>query len=214
MSRFFANSLFLALFCAAFYVMTVGITWLASGPGEKVVHERSFDRRKADQYWHQRKWEDAAGHYQQLTEQDPYNGNAWFFLAECYGNQRFDFVRKIYRAERRDTPNDEEIEGLMQQAKELGDKAIFNYKKATGFSRFTNRSRYSMARIMAFHGNDDEALQQLKIAVDDNYVCGVRGGLKNVYELRSLRELEVFEEICAIERENHDRKKGTLRRGQ
>ena len=214
MSRFFSNSLILAVFCACFYLLTSCINWLASGSQNEIVREHSFDRRKADQFWHQRRWPDAALYYKNLTELDPYNGNAWFYLAECYRNQRSEFVRNVFQAERRsrergergESFDEDRIDENMEKARGLGSEAIENYKIAVGFPRFANRSRYSIARILAFQGDKEQAIEYLREAVENSYSCAVRGGLKNVYELQNLRGVDGFAEVCIAERENYERK--------
>lgn len=207
MSRFLSNSLMLAVFCACFYLLTSSINWLASGHQHEQSHEFSFDRRQADQFWHKRRWSDAAVYYKNLTESDPYNGNAWFFLAECVGNQRYEMVRKIYQAEKKGS-DEKRIDEYRKRAKEIGVDAVAYYKKAVGFPRFANRSRYNIACILAFGGDADEALEYLQEAVNNSYYCNVRGGLGNAYELRSLRGLSDFDEVCQTERENYNRSHG------
>ena len=212
MSRFFSNSIILAVFCASFYLLTTCISWLASDDDTSIVHEQSFDRRKADQFWRQRRWEDAAVYYENLTSKDPFNGNAWFYLAECHRNQRFEYVRKIYRAERDGTLDEESNDEYMQQAEAIGDKAIEYYQRAIGFPRYSDRARFSMAKIMAFHGQHESALKNLSEAVDNAYVCAGRGGLREVYELRDLRGLAEFKDICNAERQNYERRRRGNRR--
>lgn len=212
MSRFFSNSIILAVFCASFYLLTTCIGWLASDNETAVSQEYSFDRRKADQLWRQRKWDDAAIYYKNLTIKDPYNGNAWFYLAECHRNRRFEFVRKIYRAERNGSLDQDSKNEYMQQAEAIGNKAIESYQQLVGFPRYADRARFSMAKIMAFHGQHEAALKNLSEAVDNAYVCASRGGLKEVYELRDLKGLDEFQAICSAERENYARRSGGNRR--
>lgn len=203
MSRFFSNSLILAVFCACFYLLTACINWLASDHENQRIHELSFDRRKADQFWSKRKWNEAAVYYKNLTESDPYNGNAWFFLGECYGKERYELVRKIYRAERQGSDK-ELVDEYMKHAEAIGVDAIAYYKKAAGFPRFANRARYSIACISAFHGDTEEAMEYLQEAVDNSYHCDVRGGFANAYELRTLRGVDGFEDLCQVERANYE----------
>jgi tetratricopeptide (TPR) repeat protein len=212
MNRFFSNSLVLALFCAGFYLLTAGINWLSSDESGQRTPELSFDRRMADEFWRKRQWSKAAGHFANLTVQDPYNGSAWSLLGDCYGNMRFEYIRMIYQElEKKSVPDMAKVADCKQSAETLGNKAIPAYEHALDFPRFRNQARFNLARIYAFKGDHERALQYLSEAIEDDFVCEGRNGLDGIYELSSMKELEQFQELVIKSKENAAAlKKGSL----
>ena len=208
MKRILRDVTLLLAFCAAFYGITVLINWLGARSSPVQAEEFSFDRRKADQFVAQRDWAKAAIYFENLTREDPFNGHAWYWLGFSHYSQQFPFFQRINRELRKSEPDQQKIDEWKRQAEVFGRQAIPAFERAVDFARYRNLARFRLARIHAYYGETDRALEYLREAVDDNFHCTFRGGLRSVMEFQEMRDLSEFQAIVKTERQNQQHRLG------
>lgn len=196
-------------FCLAFYLLTVLVNWVGGATDEPEPDEYSHDRRMADYFVAKRDWQNATIHFQHLTEEDPFNGHAWFNLGYSYRVQMFSIMRRIQREERRSEPDQQEIERCREEIRPIAEKAIPALEKALDFPRYRNLARFHLARTYAFLGNSEMAIKYLNDAFEDGFVYSDRYGLTGVYEFQSIRDLPEFEAF--VQRNRNARRQGYRR---
>jgi len=203
--RVVTNAAVLFSFCGVFYLITAGINWLASNEPTNTPKEFSFHRIQSDQLMRGRNWKKAATHLEQLVQEDPYDGNAWYFLATCYGSMRRNYLVEIYNEERSENPDPERLTELKQKAAEISELAIPAYERSVDFARFRNKSRFALARIYSFQGDKEQAIEYLTAAMNDKFTSGVRGGIRGVYEFKTIANEPAFQDLIRRERRNRGR---------
>jgi thioredoxin-like negative regulator of GroEL len=203
--RILTNLALLAACGATFYLFTVVSTWLVSNES-LASREFSENRIRADQFVRSRDWERATEYLKILVDADPYDGNNLFMLATCYASIRQNHVIAIYNEQRGSAPNEERLIELREKAAEIANLAIPAYEKSWAFARFRNEARFALARIYAFQGDKEKALQYLKSAYDDKFTSNIRGGIQNVFDFQSLADDPEFIELVKQDRRNSGRR--------
>ncbi|MCH2183621.1 MAG: hypothetical protein MK108_16605 [Mariniblastus sp.] len=203
--RLARDGVVLLAFGLAFYLVTLLIQYLGSGEAESMAQEVSFDRRQAEQLYNEKNWVQSAVHFERLVQDDPFNGHAWFFLGYSYNRQQIPFYTLVNRELRRTTPDPQKITQWNDQLKVAMQRAVPPLIRATDFPRYRNQARFMLARMHAYHGDRDMALQYLSEALQDGFISNYKGGLANggIFEFRQIRDTEEFRQMVNWEKENH-----------
>jgi tetratricopeptide (TPR) repeat protein len=160
--RILRDGLILTALCAAFYFSANAI----DGFVESDDRVFSRDRRLADQYFDDRNWEQASFHFQRLTEQDKFNGYAWFQLAVCQLGLRAEIVSEA-AAKRVNGATEEELETLELKQSQIEDQVVDSLLQASKFLRHRRRSLVNLAIIYTGRKEWDTAIGYLETYVKE-----------------------------------------------
>jgi len=151
-----------ALLCAIFYFSASAIDKIRK-PEDRAY---SLDRRLAEQYFASRKWAAAAVHFAKLTEEDRFNGYAWFHQAICHLSMRNEVVEdfKVLRESGAAQP---ELDQLILKQTEFEDQAIRCLQESSKFLRHRRRSLVNMAVVYVGREEWGNALKLLTTYIDE-----------------------------------------------
>ena len=186
-----------------FVMVLVGLYFLTTGTnmikGEAVdpISDFSLDRQMADRLLAKKRYAEALPFFKRLTEQDRYNGYAWYWLGHC----------SFQVAENQRNRLDGLAESDPDYQRELNtydgniNQAAMAYQQVLGYPRLRNRARYNLAIIHATVDDLQKTLQYLRDAVDDGYYT--RRGLRKYSRFERLKDNAEFISICRQEHRNY-----------
>lgn len=212
LQRLLRDGAVLVGFGLAFYLMTLLVQNMGSSRTESVAQEISFDRQQAEQYYTQKDWAKSAIHFEALVKDDPYNSHAWFFLGYSYNAQQVPFYTLVNRELRRTDPDQAKIDQWNEQLRVVMQRAVGPLTRAIDFPRYRNRARFMIARMHAYHGNNELALRFLSDAMHDGFHSNYRGGISNggIFEFSGIRDSQEFSELVDLEQENFQMRRRSL----
>jgi tetratricopeptide (TPR) repeat protein len=166
LKRFIRDAGILLAFCGAFYCLTVFVGRLDGESGNDGT-DFSPARKRADVYFKRKDWNSASIEFRTLTEQDPFDGNAWYNYSSCFYYLRRSASSELDYLNRQSNPDLAEIEALQESIRFNSDRAQVALLKATEFARSRGRALLRLAVIETAENNYNEALDYLEDFVDD-----------------------------------------------
>ena len=191
-------------FGLAFYLLTLLVRFFGSPDIDSVSSEISFDRRQAELKYSQKDWETAVVHFAELVKDDPFNGHAWYFLGFSYDSQQLPLYTQVNRELRRTNPDKNRIAGWNAELYRIMQQAIPPFKRAIEFPRYRNKARFHLARMHAYHGDQQQAFLFLRDALEDGFHSNYRSGIRDsgIFEFSAIRDSKEFNELFQMERVN------------
>ena len=165
LTRFLRDAFVLVGFCAAFYFLTIYVGRLDRNANDN--SDFSAARKRADMLVRNQDWTSAAEEFKKLTEQDPYNGRAWFMYASSFYNQRNDALQEIFQLKQSPNPDGARIARLEKDAERYEARAEELYHKSQEFARYRNSSLVRLSVFKCSQGSFDKALEYLDGFVDN-----------------------------------------------
>jgi len=176
LKRFLRDFAVLAVFCGAFYFLTVVMGRL----DKEAVDDLDFSavRKRADLAMKNQDWESASGSYLSLVQKDPYNGHAWYRCAKSLKNQRDQIFHQMLavqpdadaeeaKSNRARAETEKLVESLRGELDDLGVKSKDAFKKAKEFARYRADSLLHLAALESYDGNNSLSLEYLDEFVED-----------------------------------------------
>ena len=207
-------------FCGCFYLLIVVVGELEGS--DETLEDFSRDRRRADVYYRRQNWNVAADSYKRLTEEDPYNGRAWYMLASCYNSKAYDDLSLINDVvEDGSAESENQIKKLEESSQAHFKTAKSYFETSSRFARFRIDSVVRLSVILCELDDHDSALQRLtefvelggttQMGLDRYRQFGVGGEQMtsqsaNVVEATRLHQYEQFWELVAKEGKNKGRR--------
>lgn len=167
----------------------------------------SAAREQGDEAFLKQDWPTAVSNYRQLTEQDPFNGYAWFSLAEATWNNVRRLINERDRMTRATVPDPKRLEELSAEILARGHEAIGYLDRARETGRFRNLAGAKMAAIHTALGEKDEAIRLLTRCYEDGMVLQ---GMWMMRDFVALRTEPAFEELANRDRRAYNRDAGPL----
>ena len=207
-SRFVRDGIVLLVFCGAFYLVTFAINWISAAASDVSLQaEFTWDRQQADRYLAQQDWKNAAAHLEKLTENDPFNGHAWYFLGLSRFNQRLPFRDDVRREEYKANSSEARIAELKASAREFSLLARPALEQSLKFPRHCNKARILLARMHAFDGEADLAYKHLADAFNEGYASTTKFGIRGMYDFYYVKDDPKFKELASQELQNRWRRR-------
>lgn len=164
LKRIFRDGLVLVVFCSAFYGLTLLVGRLDGA--DSVPTDFSETRKRADRALRQEQWDRAASELVRLTDEDPFNGRAWYMLATSHYSKWSDLLDEFKKmTSLPDYDVDKAVE-LKERVDECGDKALSVFERSREFARYRANSLVRSAVIHSERDELDLALDYLKKFVE------------------------------------------------
>lgn len=224
LKRILRDAFIMISFCGTFYVST----FMWGKVDEKPPSDSNFSKSRvaADDFVSSRRWEMAAARYKRMTEQDPYNGYAWYRLGTSYNNVRFESQYQIRVEEESASPSAKNVERLQELIAKHDKLALEAHDTAKNFLRYRSKSLFQMAIIYADLADYEASLKCLREFVEGGYWTfrgldsvqrlGVGGRAMNDQEIlvssrTRLHALEEFWELVDMELQQQNSKEAKRR---
>jgi tetratricopeptide (TPR) repeat protein len=165
LNRFFRDAGVLLAFCGAFYFLTVLVGRL---DGDPTSDESDFSpaRKRADVMVQRKDWKAASIEFKTLTEQDPFDGHAWYQYGSSFIHVRRAAMQQLVYLQQNEE-NENAIAQLKEEIRINGDKAYEILLKTKEFARYRENSLLRLAVIETYRENNDQAMDFLEEYVDD-----------------------------------------------
>jgi tetratricopeptide (TPR) repeat protein len=192
LKRIIRDAFIMISFCGTFYVST----FMWGKVDEKPPSDTNFSKARvaADDFVSSRRWEMAADRYKRMTEEDPYNGYAWYRLGTSYNNVRFESQSEIRVENQSLSPSAQQIEHLKELIAKYDQLALEAHETARKFLRYRSKSLFQLAIIHSDLLDYEASLECLREFVEGGYWTG--HGLDSVSRLgaggRAMMEQEVL----------------------
>lgn len=153
----------------------------------------SVERTEADRAYSGQDWKSAAEHFRAVTEQDPFNGFAWYSLGDSIWRQGRRLLNERDRMNRAIVPDPGRLAELNAEIRQFGEEAVASFLRARDTGRFRILAGQRIAEVYAALGEKRLAVEMLIKCYEDGMM--VRG-LRNVAEFVPLRGDPEFEALA------------------